>query len=188
MGDLFQAWVGSPRFETAEIAARRRGAAGPAARRACASTTSRATATSSSPAAPTPTPSTSWALEIAFEVGGVRYLAVHGDGLNDRDWQYRFWRWLSKSRAGPLRGAHTAARLGPADGRTRPSSALSQTNFKHKARAPRAAIRALRRAAAGRGARRAAARPLPRPRRLAGAGRRGPAARRLVPQPPGGVE
>jgi len=37
------------------------------------------------------------ALEITFEIAGVRYLAVHGDGLNDRDWRYRFWRWLSKS-------------------------------------------------------------------------------------------
>ena len=37
-------------------------------------------------------------LETSFTVDGVRYLAVHGDGLNDRDWKYRFWRWLSKSR------------------------------------------------------------------------------------------
>ncbi len=35
--------------------------------------------------------------ELAFEQGGRRYLAVHGDGLNDRDWRYRWWRSLSKS-------------------------------------------------------------------------------------------
>ena len=37
------------------------------------------------------------ALEVSFEVAGSRYLAVHGDGLNDRDRQYLLWRWLSKS-------------------------------------------------------------------------------------------
>ena len=35
--------------------------------------------------------------EMAVREGGVRYLTVHGDGLNDRDWRYRFWRRLSKS-------------------------------------------------------------------------------------------
>ena len=35
--------------------------------------------------------------ETSFEAGGLRYLVVHGDGLNDSDRQYLFWRWLSKS-------------------------------------------------------------------------------------------
>lgn len=36
--------------------------------------------------------------EVAFEAGGTRYLAVHGDGLDRRDRKYRFWRAVSKSR------------------------------------------------------------------------------------------
>jgi UDP-2,3-diacylglucosamine hydrolase len=80
-------------------------------------------------------------LETSFEVGGRRFLAVHGDGLNDRDYQYRFWRWLSKS--APTRWA---MRLIP-----RPLSRrwihatdrrLSRTNFKHKWEIPEAVIRA----------------------------------------------
>ena len=77
--------------------------------------------------------------ELAFEVGGVRYLAVHGDGLNDRDRQYLFWRWLSKSL--PVRWA--VAALPPALARRMMYSveaSLSETNFKHKMEIPRPAI------------------------------------------------
>ena len=35
--------------------------------------------------------------ELALTHGPLRYLFVHGDGLNDRDRQYLAWRWLSKS-------------------------------------------------------------------------------------------
>ena len=77
--------------------------------------------------------------EISFEHEGVRYLAVHGDGLNDHDRQYLFWRWLSKS---------PAVRLGTwllpgfvarwlMHGTER---RLAQTNFKHRNRIPREAI------------------------------------------------
>ena len=77
--------------------------------------------------------------EVRFEVDGHRYLAVHGDGLNDRDRRYLFWRWLSKS--GPAR---LLCRLLPA-GLTRSfmygtESRLSKTNFKHKNQVPREAI------------------------------------------------
>lgn len=80
-------------------------------------------------------------LEMAFEVGGRRYLAVHGDGLNDRDRKYLFWRWLSKSL--PVRWsvkslpAALAGRLMHGTERQ-----LSKTNFKHKMHVPEAAIRA----------------------------------------------
>ena len=66
---------------------------------------------------------------------------MHGDGLNDRDWQYRFWRRLSKSP--PVRLAVTltprrwARRLVDST-----EERLSQTNFKHKVELPERAIRA----------------------------------------------
>ena len=78
--------------------------------------------------------------ECAFAAGGVRYLAVHGDGLNDRDRQYLAWRWLSKS--GPvkmvIRGVprRIVGRFVDAAERR-----LSHTNFKHKSAIPEAAIR-----------------------------------------------
>ena len=79
-------------------------------------------------------------LETSFTVDGVRYLAVHGDGLNDRDWKYRFWRWLSKSRPVrflvlriPERLAHRLVHG--------TEQRLSQTNFKHRAALPEEAIR-----------------------------------------------
>ncbi len=79
--------------------------------------------------------------EVAFEVDGVRYLAVHGDGLNDKDYQYRFWRWLSKSAASRFFWTRLPRRLaaklvGSTERR------LSDTNFKHKQRIPEEAIRA----------------------------------------------
>jgi len=80
------------------------------------------------------------ASEAAFVAGGVRYLAVHGDGLNDRDRQYRAWRWLSKS--APVRAVirHLPRRIvAPLVHST--ERRLSETNFKHKVRVPEAAIR-----------------------------------------------
>ncbi|HEV7503864.1 MAG TPA: metallophosphoesterase [Thermoanaerobaculia bacterium] len=139
MGDLFQAWVGFRSFETADIAAvvaalrdlRRQRieidyvegnrdfflAGGPYA-----DAFDRVV------------------LETAFAVGGRRYLAVHGDGLNDRDWKYRFWRRTSKS--APVRFAlrHIPRKLAqPAVHST--EQRLSQTNFKHRAALPEDAIR-----------------------------------------------
>ena len=77
--------------------------------------------------------------ELAVEAGGVRYLFVHGDGLNDRDRQYLFWRWLSKSL--PVRWATVA--LPPRVARWMMhsvESSLSKTNFKHKMEIPKEAI------------------------------------------------
>lgn len=77
-------------------------------------------------------------LEYAFSLGGVRYLAVHGDGLNDRDWRYRFWRRASKNpltrallKSLPLLGKRF---LSTTDQR------LSKTNFEHKKQIPVAVI------------------------------------------------
>jgi UDP-2,3-diacylglucosamine hydrolase len=78
--------------------------------------------------------------ELAFTTGGVRYLAVHGDGLNDRDRQYLAWRWLSKSAASRLVIRHLPRRIvGPFVAST--ERKLTGTNFKHKARIPEEAIR-----------------------------------------------
>jgi UDP-2,3-diacylglucosamine hydrolase len=79
-------------------------------------------------------------LETSFEAAGRRFLAVHGDGLNDRDRQYLAWRWLSKS--WPVK---TAIRSLPKPVVSRfvdrTERKLSVTNFKHKAAVPEAAIR-----------------------------------------------
>ena len=139
LGDLFQVWVGYPQYETPEIAAflgvidelRGRGvrvdyiegnrdfflAEGPYRSRF-----------------------ESVGFDLALRHGALRYLFVHGDGLNDRDRQYRAWRWLSKSP--PVRAVirHVPASV---VGRMVHSTErkLTGTNFKHKARVPEEAIR-----------------------------------------------
>jgi len=139
MGDLFQAWIGSPRFETPDIKAvaaklrdlRRQGL------RIDYVEGNRDFFLKDSPYADA---FDSVVLEVAFEAGGKRYLAVHGDGLNDRDWQYRFWRKLSKSppvRFGVFHIPHALAhRMIHAT-----EQRLSRTNWKHKAVVPEKAIR-----------------------------------------------
>lgn len=140
MGDIFQAWIGFKSFETPDVAAvvaalrdlRRQGV------RVEYVEGNRDFFLAGSPYADA---FDLVALETSFQVAGVRYLAVHGDGLNDRDWKYRFWRRLSKSapvrlavRAIPRPLAH---RLVHSTERK-----LSRTNFKHRARLPEEAIRA----------------------------------------------
>jgi UDP-2,3-diacylglucosamine hydrolase len=80
-------------------------------------------------------------LETAFAAGGRRYLAVHGDGLDEGDVQYRAWRWLSKSLPVRLAMRWLPARLARrlVDSTERK---LADTNFKHKVRIPEEAIRA----------------------------------------------
>src|SRR3954469_9525679 len=110
MGDLFQAWVGFPSFETADIAAvvaalrdlRRLGIEIDYVEG------NRDFFLARSPYADA---FDAVVLETAFTVAGIRYLAVHGDGLNDRDWKYRFWRRLSKSRRVELAVRHPPRRL-----------------------------------------------------------------------------
>lgn len=139
MGDLFQTWVGFRSFETPDVSAvvsalrklREQGV------RIEYVEGNRDFFLAGSPYAGA---FDRVALETSFEVGGVRYLAVHGDGLNDKDWKYRFWRWLSKSapvrfgvRSIPRRLAHRLVHS--------MEQRLSQTNFKHRAALPEAAIR-----------------------------------------------
>lgn len=78
--------------------------------------------------------------ELSFEHDGLRYLVVHGDGLNDRDWRYRFWRSLSKSGPSRLMFRTLPTRLASSmfvDAERR----LSRSNFKHKRELPIQAIR-----------------------------------------------
>jgi UDP-2,3-diacylglucosamine hydrolase len=138
LGDLFQVWVGRRRFLTPEIervvAALRRLRAGGVrvdyvegnrdfflAGSPCADAFDRV------------------AREVAFDAGSRRCLAVHGDGLNDRDRQYLFWRWLSKSALSRLLVSSLPAALARrAVGAT--ERRLAETNFKHKRRIPEEAI------------------------------------------------
>jgi len=77
--------------------------------------------------------------ELTFEVEGTRYLAVHGDGLNERDRQYLFWRWLSKSL--PARWSISILPQSIANRMMHSTEAkLAKTNFKHKTRIPKEAI------------------------------------------------
>ena len=140
LGDIFHAWVGHRHFETPEVRAvmpaleRLRGAGvgidyieG-----------NRDFFIADSPYAGV---FDTVGTEVSFEVGGMRYLALHGDGLNDRDRQYLFWRWLSKSL--PVRlairllpGAVARRVMRSTEGR------LAETNFKHKMVIPEEAISA----------------------------------------------
>lgn len=79
--------------------------------------------------------------EETFAAGGRRFLATHGDLLNERDRPYRFWRYLSKnpvSRAAldfvPKSVANRFVR--------RVEARLDKSNFKHKTRLPVEMIRA----------------------------------------------
>ncbi|HEY0513969.1 MAG TPA: UDP-2,3-diacylglucosamine diphosphatase [Thermoanaerobaculia bacterium] len=140
MGDLFQAWIGFESFETPDV---RAVAEALRALRAEGVVVEYVEGNRDFFLAGSPYADAfdRIALETSFEVGGVRYLAVHGDGLNDDDWKYRFWRRLSKSapvrllvrgipRALAHRMVHSTERR------------LSRTNFKHRSVLPEAAIRA----------------------------------------------
>lgn len=74
-------------------------------------------------------------VDYTITAGPRKYLIIHGDMINDRDWQYRFWRRASKN---PL------SRLGVSliPGRTarkfvdNVEKKLAKSNFKHKTRMP----------------------------------------------------
>ncbi|HEX2252058.1 MAG TPA: UDP-2,3-diacylglucosamine diphosphatase [Thermoanaerobaculia bacterium] len=139
LGDLFQGWIGFRRFETPDIAAvtaalerlRARGV-----RVDCIEGNRDFFLAGSAYAAAFD----AVVPEVAFTAGGVRYLAIHGDGLDDRDWQYRFWRAASKSWLSRQLVSRTPRRLA----RRLVASTeerLSRTNFKHKVRIPEEVVR-----------------------------------------------
>ncbi len=78
--------------------------------------------------------------EEAFVEGGKRFLATHGDLLNDRDLPYRFWRAVSKN---PL--SRLSLHVIPKEVGNRfvwkTEARLYRSNFKHKTRLPVEMIR-----------------------------------------------
>jgi UDP-2,3-diacylglucosamine hydrolase len=79
--------------------------------------------------------------EQTFEAGALRFLATHGDRLNEKDFPYRFWRFLSKN---PL--SRIALDFFPKEAGNRlvwkVEARLYRSNFKHKTRLPVEFIRA----------------------------------------------
>jgi UDP-2,3-diacylglucosamine hydrolase len=75
------------------------------------------------------------AFEYAVPAGDRKYLIVHGDMINDRDFPYRFWRFASKN---PI--SRFSLRLIPQRTARRfvdnVEKKLSNTNFKHKSKLP----------------------------------------------------
>ncbi len=75
------------------------------------------------------------ALEYEIRAGNQKYLIVHGDMINDRDWKYRFWRRASKNpvtRIGLELIPKGVARKFVDDVEKR----LAKSNFKHKTKLP----------------------------------------------------
>ena len=139
LGDLFQAWVGFPQFDPpglGDVLA----AVGEVRRGGAAVDYIEGNRDFFIAGSPHAAAFDRVGLETAFTVGGVRYLAVHGDGLDEGDRQYRLWRWLSKSLPVRLAMRFLPARLARrlVDSTERK---LADTNFKHKVRLPEAAIR-----------------------------------------------
>ena len=78
--------------------------------------------------------------EETFQAGPRRFFATHGDRLNDRDYPYRFWRFLSKNPVS--RAAAGLVPRGIANRFVRSVEArLDRSNFKHKSRLPLEKIR-----------------------------------------------
>lgn len=73
--------------------------------------------------------------EYAIPAGARRYLVVHGDMINDRDWKYRFWRRASKNPVTKLGVAMIPQKTARnfVDG---VEKRLARSNFKHKTRLP----------------------------------------------------
>ncbi len=140
LGDLFQIWIGDRRYETPDIArvaetlVRLRGAGV----RVDYVEGNRDFFLAGSPYAAS---FDRVGQEVAFEAGGRRYLAVHGDGLDRRDWKYRFWRAVSKSAPSRFAARHTPRRI--AGNLVRGTEQkLSETNQEHKRRIPEEVLRA----------------------------------------------
>lgn len=78
---------------------------------------------------------TDTAVEYALTAGTKKFLIIHGDMINDRDWKYRFWRVASKNpvtKLGVTLIPKRTARKFVNDVERR----LARSNFKHKSRIP----------------------------------------------------
>lgn len=140
LGDLFQLWIGDRRYETDDIA---KVVTTLAALRSSGVRVDYVEGNRDFFLAESPYRHAfdSVGSELAFEAGGTSYLAVHGDGLDRRDWKYRFWRALSKSAFARL----VARRIPrPIAGRAVRGTerTLSATNVRHKRHIPEEVLRA----------------------------------------------
>ena len=75
------------------------------------------------------------ALEYAIPAGTKKYLIIHGDLINDRDWPYRFWRRASKNPISKL-GVNLVPKKVARGFVDAVERKLASSNFKHKARVP----------------------------------------------------
>ena len=78
--------------------------------------------------------------EETFVEGGRRFLATHGDLLNERDLPYRFWRALSKNPLSRL-SLHVIPKGAGNRLVWKTEARLYRSNFKHKTRLPVEMIR-----------------------------------------------
>ena len=74
-------------------------------------------------------------MEYTIPAGTNRYLIVHGDMINDRDWPYRFWRRASKNPISKL-GVDLIPKKIARNFVDSVERRLSKSNFKHKSRLP----------------------------------------------------
>lgn len=139
LGDLFQAWIGFERFETEDVrrilaVLRRLRADGLPIHYV---EGNRDFFLDRSPYADA---FTTLGTEYAFTAGDVRYLAVHGDGLDERDRQYHLWRRLSKSALSRFLIGHVPKRFAQRLVRST-EERLSYTNLEHKRQIPEEVVR-----------------------------------------------
>jgi UDP-2,3-diacylglucosamine hydrolase len=80
-------------------------------------------------------------LEYAVPAGTNRYLIVHGDMINDRDWAYRFWRTASKNPLSRLSVELIPKKIAR-DFVDSVERRLAGSNFKHKSKLPIAMMEA----------------------------------------------
>lgn len=74
-------------------------------------------------------------IEYTIAAGTRKYLIVHGDMINDRDWPYRFWRRVSKNPLSKL-GINLIPKRTARKFVDSVEKRLAQTNFKHKTKLP----------------------------------------------------
>jgi UDP-2,3-diacylglucosamine hydrolase len=74
-------------------------------------------------------------LEYTIDAGPTKYLIVHGDMINDRDWPYRFWRFASKNPVSKF-GINVIPKKTARGFVDSVEKKLAKTNFKHKSALP----------------------------------------------------
>ena len=74
-------------------------------------------------------------LEYAIDAGGKKYLIIHGDKINDRDYAYRFWRRASKNPITKL-GVNLIPKKMARNFVDSVEARLARSNFKHKVTLP----------------------------------------------------